>query len=241
MTNAQQFLEHHKAIERYFRRVYGTVNQYETFFQLIGKAEKKNAVVQHFADDLREYGELRNAIVHNRSPEQNAVIAEPHSFVVDRIAHIRTMLEHPKKLSSVMMTPVFIANTGDLLYPTAKRMLNYIYTHVPVYDEHGAFLGVLSETAILRWVGNRVQQGGQLKDDRLLAEITDWLDTSGNKYNDFEFLPATTPVLDAKRRFEIALEHGRRLGAIFVTRTGKAAEPIQGIITAWDFPRLTID
>jgi predicted transcriptional regulator len=241
MTNAEQFLSHHVAIEKYLRRTYGSVSQHETFFQLITKAEKKNAVIQYYSDDLREYGELRNAIVHNRSPESNTVIAEPHSFVVDRISHIRSMIEHPKKVSAVMTAPVFTASVADLLYPTAQKMIRQLYTHVPVYNNTGDFVGVLSETAILRWVGNRVKQNKQLEENRTIAEIIDWLDKTGNKHNDYEFMPKNTAVLDVKKRFEHALEQGRRLGAIFITKTGKSTEKIEGVITAWDFPRLTLD
>lgn len=47
-------------------------------------------------------------------------------------------------------------------------------------------------------------------------------------------------VLDVKKRFEQALQEGRRLGAIFVTKSGKSSEPIAGMVTAWDLPRLTL-
>lgn len=241
MTNAEQFLEHYGAIERYLRRVYGSKGQYDTFLQLVTKAEKQHTVINYYANDLREYGELRNAIVHNRTPEENAIIAEPHSFVVERMSHIRVMIEHPKKVGDVMTKPVYRASTSDLLYPTAQKMIQQLYTHIPVYDTDGKFAGVLSETAVLRWVGNRVKQNKQLKEDRTIAEIIEWLDVSGNKYNDYEFMPKNAPVLDAKKRFELALNEGRRLGAIFVTKTGKANEPIAGLITAWDFTRLTLD
>lgn len=240
MTNAEQFLEHYAAIERYMRRVYGSPGQYDTFLQLITKAEKQHSIIKYYASDLREYGELRNAIIHNRAPDSNAIIAEPHSFVVERMAHIRAMIEHPTKIKDVMTSPVFRVTTTDLLYSTAQTMLNNIYTHVPVYEE-GSFVGVLSESAILRWVGHRVANNKQLVASRTIAEVKDWLDISGNTYNDYEFVPRTSIVLDVKKRFELALQEGRRLGAVFVTKTGKTTEPIEGIVTAWDFPRLAVD
>ena len=239
MTNAEQFLEHYAAIERYMRRVYGSPGQYDTFLQLITKAEKQHSIIKYYASDLREYGELRNAIIHNRAPDANAIIAEPHSFVVERMAHIRAMIEHPTKIKDVMTSPVFTAQTTDVLYHTAKTMLDNIYTHVPVYDGD-TFIGMLSESAILRWIGHRVSNK-QLVATRTIAEIKDWLDASGNTYNDYEFVPRSTIVLDVKKRFEFALQEGRRLGAVFVTKTGKTTEPIEGIVTAWDFPRLSID
>ena len=156
------------------------------------------------------------------------------------MAYIRSMIEHPIKIKDVMTSPVFTAAVDDLLYPTAQKMLEEVYTHVPIYDNR-AFVGVLSESAILRWVGHRVGASKQLNASRKIAEVKNWLDVSGNMYNDYEFVPRNTIVLDVKKRFELALLEGRRLGAVFITKTGKADQPIEGIVTAWDFPKLSID
>ena len=239
MTNAEQFLDHYIAIERYLRRAYGSQGQYETFLQLVTKAERQQSVIRYYAADLREYGELRNAIIHNRTPEDNAIIAEPHSFVVERMAHIRNMIEHPIKIADVMTTPVYIAKLEDYVYETAQKMFQNVYTHVPVYDGD-TFVGVLSESAILRWIAQRVVKNRTLTTEHTISELTTWLDQSGNKFNDYEFVPHTMVVLDVKKRFEQALQEGRRLGAIFVTKSGKSSEPIAGMVTAWDLPRLTL-
>lgn len=239
MTNAKKFIEHFSAIERYLRRSFGTPGQFESFLQLVTKAEAQHAIIRYYADDLREYGELRNAIVHKRAPDDSAIIAEPHKIVVERMAHIQSMIEHPIRVTDVMTQPVFIATTKNLVYPTAQAMHQNIYTHVPVYDGK-VFKGVLSESAILRWIGQKVRDDQQLHTEHAIGELTKYLDQSGNKFNDYEFMPKTMNVLDAKRRFEISLDQGRRLGAIFITNSGKNTEKIQGIITAWDLPRLTL-
>ena len=241
MTNAELFLDHFGVIEKYLRRSYGSKGQFETFLQLITKAEKQHLVIKHYAADLREYGELRNAIIHNRSPQENTVIAEPHSFVVERMAHIRKMIEDPIKVKDVMTSPVYTANTFDEIYATAQKMFNNVYTHVPVYTDTKEFAGVLSESAILRWIGYMVTNGNVITNSHTINEMRDWLDVSGNKFNDYEFVPQAMPVLEVKKRFENALQEGRRLGSIFVTKTGKQSEPIIGMVTAWDLPRLSLD
>ena len=38
--------------------------------------------------------------------------------------------------------------------------------------------------------------------------------------------------------FEEAIEKGRRLGALVITKSGKKDELPIGIITAWDLPRI---
>lgn len=240
MTNAEQFLQQYSAIERYLRRMYGTQGQFETFLQLITRAEKQHMVIRFYAADLREYGELRNAIVHNRTPEENAIIAEPHSYVVERMAHIREMIEHPIKIRDVMTKPVFTATLDDEVYAIAQKMFKNVYTHVPIYDE-GVFAGVLSESAILRWIGQKITQKTLVNTTHTIGELVAWLDQSGNKFNDFEFIPRNSGILEVRKRFESALEEGRRLGAIFVTQTGKSTEPVLGLVTAWDLPRLVLE
>lgn len=239
MTNAEQFLDHYITIERILRKHYGSKGRHDTFLQLVTIAERKSSLIKYFADDLREYGELRNAIVHNRTPDENAIIAEPHSFVVDHMANIRHSIENPIKVKDVMTKPVFTADINDNITKTAQKMYNKIYTHVPIYDKD-KFMGVLSESALLRWVGELSRTGRQLDSERSVGEMLHQLDQPGNKFNDYEFIPKNTFILDAKARFENALSQGHRLGAIFVTKTGKNTEKIEGLITAWDLPKLKL-
>lgn len=239
MTNAEQFIVHYIAIERVLRRVYGSKGQYETFLQLVSKAEKKHSVISYYANDLREYGELRNAIVHNRTPEENAIIAEPHSYVVERMAIIRANIEKPIKIKDVMTKPVFIRKDTDNIFKTAKKMFDNVYTHVPIYKDDN-FMGILSETALLRWAGSYANNNMVLNKEATINEMLNLLDQPGNKFNDYEFAPKNMYVLDSRARFESALSNGRRLGAIFITKTGKKDEKIEGMLTAWDLPRLKL-
>jgi CBS domain-containing protein len=240
MTNAEIFLDHYLAIEKYLRRVYGSRGQYDTFLQLVTKAEKNHSVFSYYASDLREYGELRNAIVHNRAPSDNTIIAEPHSYVVERLGHIRKMIEDPLKIKDIMTSPVFIVKTDQGIFSTAQTMYKNIYTHVPVYDK-GSFVGILSESALLRWVGYRTQSGEVLDKTNNIKAMVEFLDQPGNKFNDYIFLPRNTLILDAKQYFDTALRQGRRLGAVFITKTGKNTETIEGMLTAWDLPRIELD
>lgn len=239
MTNAEQFLDHYSAIEQYLRRTYGSKNIHDTFLQLITKAEIHHSVIAYYANDLREYGELRNAIVHKYAPQENSIIAEPHSFVVERMAHIRKMIEDPLKIKDVMVKSIKIANVEDSIYDVAINMYKNIYTHVPVYEE-GKFIGVLSESSLLRWTGYQAKRGVALNTTNKILRMKKFLDVAGNKFNDFEFVPNNTLILDVRDKFEKALYEGRRLGVVFATKTGKNSEYIEGLLTAWDLPKLRL-
>lgn len=239
MTNAEQFLEHYIVIEKMLRKTYGSKSHHETFLHLVAKAEKKSSLIRHYANDLREYGELRNAIVHNRTPNSSEIIAEPHSFVVATMAKIRQNIEKPLKIKDVMTRPVFTATIDDNITATARLMYQKLYTHVPIYNG-SKFEGVLSESALLKWVGELSEGNRPLDAKRTILEMVHQLDQPGNKFNNYEFASRNMFVLDVKNRFEQAMDEGIRLGAIFITKTGKMTELIDGMVTAWDLPKLTL-
>lgn len=238
MTNSQKFIDDFKAIESLLRRRYGSKMTFSSFLQVLKKAEEQDMTVAYFSNDLREYAELRNAILHNRSPESNEAIAEPHFVVVKRIAGIRGYLENPPKISKVAKGPVYSARGSHSILATARLMFNEVYTHVPVYDEKNNFKGVLSETSLLRYVGSQLDK--VLHSDAIIEDMYQFLDKSGDKFNDHIFLPEHFGLLEARAKFVESANIGTRLGAIFVTQNGSSQKTIKGIITAWDLPSLEV-
>jgi hypothetical protein len=79
MTYSGRFLNASAPIEKHLRTIVDG-ERYVTFAALVDKASAGSAVVRRYRDDLREYGDLRNAIVHERS--DGYPIAEPHANVV---------------------------------------------------------------------------------------------------------------------------------------------------------------
>jgi hypothetical protein len=86
MKNSERFLNAFVAIEKYLQNKCG-LNQWETFSQLIFVASKSMPEVRRYRYDLREYGELRNAIVHDYRGD-GYVIAEPNTIAVESIEKI---------------------------------------------------------------------------------------------------------------------------------------------------------
>lgn len=239
-SNSQRFIDDFRAIESLLRRRYGSKMAYNTFLQILKRAEEQNITIAYFANDLREYAELRNAILHNRSPGSAEAIAEPHDTIANRIHGIRKFLENPPTINKYAARTVYTARGNDELLPTARLMFEKIYTHVPVYDLKKQFKGVLSETSLLRYVGSQIRAGKRINSEALVEDIYEHLDQSGNKLNDFIFLPANFGMLETRAKFDQAVNEGRRLGAVFITKNGRSNQPITGMITAWDLTKLTV-
>src|SRR5699024_11877381 len=70
--------------------------------------------LKRYRDDLLEFAELRNAIVHNRIDTDYA-IAEPHLSVVESIEAIEQEITEPKKVYPLFSRKVIIFQESDSL------------------------------------------------------------------------------------------------------------------------------
>src|ERR1700730_6788294 len=85
------------------------------FSSIVIEAAKKDAAVRAYKDDLLEYGDLRNAIVHDRG-KALVLLADPHEEVVTRIEEIWDRLSRPRTLRSLARpVPLRIFETNDPL------------------------------------------------------------------------------------------------------------------------------
>ena len=68
MSNAERFLDAYARIEKILYEIIRET-KYVPFSQMITRASRENLIISSRANDLRQYHELRNAIVHNRGKE----------------------------------------------------------------------------------------------------------------------------------------------------------------------------
>lgn len=64
MSNADRFLEAFNAIENFLRRNLEARN-FVSYFNLIDDMSESNLIVRQYRDQLRLFGNLRNAIIHS--------------------------------------------------------------------------------------------------------------------------------------------------------------------------------
>lgn len=83
MNNYERFMNAFTAIEKYLRKYKTSDKTHESFYGLVEKAKKKDAIVRQYELDLKELADLRNAITHERT--DGHPIAEPYPSTVDLI------------------------------------------------------------------------------------------------------------------------------------------------------------
>lgn len=189
---------------------------------------------EHFRSDLEELSELRNVLVYEY--KHDADLALPSQWAIKRLKEILNKLKNPQTAYSIASKPVDICKLDSNLSEIISKMSEKNFTHVPVVDQNGKFVGVISESVIVNWTANCLKGEVQNLPDTKVSDIASLIKEPINNY--WIFAAMNTDGFKILRLFQEYIENNKRLGAIFVTKTGKSSENIMGIITAWDLGRI---
>ncbi len=114
---------------------------------------EKKFYVRSIAATPREFGDLRNAIMHGYS--DNHPLATPYPSTTVELENILKLLAAPPTLGATFRRTVFTCTISDSVGGVARTMLAEDYSQVPVYDETRSFLGLLNSETISRWMTTR--------------------------------------------------------------------------------------
>ncbi len=93
---------------------------------------------------LKYFGELRNHITHGIK-QHGHTMAYPSSHAIAKLQRFKESILQPPRAIDVFARKVYTCLDTDLFTDVLSMMHEYGYTHVPVYDEAGHFVGVLTE------------------------------------------------------------------------------------------------
>jgi CBS domain-containing protein len=229
-ANSERFLAAYRAIETVLRRRVDT-SAYVGFRALVHEAARKEPAVRRYEIDLRQYGDLRNAIVHeDRGGEP---IAEPHLNVVDDLERIAALLSDPPKIGAHFAKPVVTAAADQRVGLAARTMYDGRFSQLPVYASEG-FLGLLTAETVMRWVAAHLTDDVGLLEEQPVADVLRYAEDPENHV----FMSRDKTIFEALEAFERFSRDGKSLDAIIVTHSGRQSESPLGIVTIFDFPRL---
>ena len=231
MSNAQAFLALFNKIEQFLDKLNNST-EHHGFRRLVDDLSKHNSLVANYKLELVDYLELRNAIVHKST---DMPIAEPYPEIIKKMQRIYDDLSNPPKAINIAAKPVYTCTTKTPILEVIKEMNQNFYTSIPIYYQN-QFIGVFSDNSLTRWLAH-TNKPLNLK-NILVSQVQDYFDKADNKFNSYKFMNIETDVFTIKRAFTSFTEEKMRLGAIFLTQNGQKNEKIQGIITAWDLPKI---
>lgn len=229
-NNAERFLIAYSTIEHEMERILD-LKDHRRFFELVDKSARVNPVIERYRFDLREYSELRNAIVHDRSGGE--IIAVPTSEVVVKIERIAALLVEPPKVAPLFIREVLTLSGS---YPVSRAIRDFSrmsYTQAPVYV-NDKLIGLLTSNMIVKWMGI-CMINNQKEVDLHGTSLTDVINKAGHE-NDYELVSVNHSLFAVPDLFYRWQHEGRKLEAVLITQNGGPAEPIIGIITNRDLP-----
>ena len=226
MTNAERFLSAYNNIDHSLRNQYN-FKRAMAFTDMIRRCVIINSVVRKYEDDLIDFSRLRNAIVH--SGNENDIIAEPHSNVVEKLEHIAKLIcTPPRVIDSICKKDVLIVQARDTVKSVVETISKSGYSNVPVYDNE-KLIGIANGQRLLDAIGKAMLNGRKIDDfckSMTIGEIV------SNQISDTYYALA-----DENITLEQALNtfyRNRKVLVILITKNGSDFEKPLGIVSVAD-------
>ncbi|EOT44503.1 CBS domain-containing protein [Enterococcus columbae] len=226
MTNADTFLASFNRIEKWLRAKLDSPSSMG-FSQMVRLVSKKGHVsVKKYEEDLYQFAQLRNAIVHDKVlPE--FVIAEPNDWAVIRIQEIEQALIKPKTIGQLFSKKVVMFEKNTPLLELLKIAEKKKYSQFPLQHQ-GQLIGVITLRMLGYWFARYATQNQLLNLQNLTAN--DLLMADGKKSN-YLLLDQAVSCDEAESLFH----QQPTLEVIFITEVVSNNLSIVGIIRPRDF------
>lgn len=196
-----------------------------SFVEMVRRLAKQNETeIKKYEDDLLQFAQLRNAIIHERI-STNFVIAEPNEWTIQRIQKIESRLIDPQKVYPLFKKKVTTFCYQDSLQELLRVINERGYSQFPIYDGH-EFKGLVTVHGLGLWLASQVA-GDQITISR--KKIEDILRSDRRRKN-YQFVHQNQFVFQVEKIFS----ENPTLEAVMITENGDENEKLLGIIRPRD-------
>ena len=199
----------------------------------IAKGAERDGIVRKNRRLLVYIRDVRNALQHPKHSSEGDAVQVSEAFL-DEVQALLSYLKKPPTASSVgvLRKQIKTASLTDRLGDLADEMKQGGFSHVPILDECDAVIGVFNEAAIFDhlWAETETIVGRQMQ----ISDILPHCRLDADHTETFRFVKPRTPLDDLVEMFRALESPTTRVGAVFVTPSGKKTEPLQRLITSWD-------
>lgn len=230
MRTSDAFLTIFSDIEKWLRASVGA-EKTTSFYQLVERTAESNRIVRRYKDDLKEYADLRNAIVHERS--DGHVIAEPNERAVSNFERIKQALLQPPKVIPRFQMTVKTRTADESIGPALADMHEGSFSQLPIL-KNGRVVALLTSETVVRWLAS------ELENDLVSLQETPIQEVLGHVEDEdhYCFLPRSASLHEVIARFEEFTARGKDLDAILITDAGQPDQGLLGILTVYDLPAI---
>lgn len=177
--------------------------------------------------------ELRNILQHPQHRAPGPAFQVSEAFLDESRKLLRRLQDPPTAMKlGVARAQIRTAAPDERLGALAAEMKRKGFSHLPILDDHGAVIGVFNEAAVFEhlWVGTEAIVGR----DMPLSDILDYCRLDAGHTESFHFVDPRMPLEEVVQKFVALDTPATRVGALFVTASGRRTETLQRMITPWD-------
>lgn len=229
-TANESFIRLFEDIAREVNRRAGTPSSHSVEIE---KACERDGLVRRNRTLLTYVRDVRNTLQHPKHRSNGDAVLVSQAFL-DEVTALVNQLKNPPTANSVGVPRRNIKTAGfeDRLGDLAETMKAGRFTHIPILNDSDAVVGVFNEAAVFEylWRDTETIVGRQMK----IGDILDCCRLDSGHTESFRFVRPRAPIDDIVDMFAAVQSPSTRLGAVFVTASGREAEPLQRLITPWD-------
>lgn len=224
------FAQTFEALKEEINRRAGVQDSHNLELDLAARCDR--AVVKH-QRLIRYIRDVRNALQHPRHNSQMPAFHVTELFL-NEVRGVLNALQHPPRASSICVKrgDLHVARVSDTIGAVIDVMKAKNFSHIPMLDEQDKVSGVFNEAAIFDYFcSDEIIDAGR---DLTISAILRHCSLDANHTEKFGFVRPTATEDDLIAEFTSVAGPLTRVGALFVTPSGKISEPITGMITPWD-------
>lgn len=199
----------------------------------IERASSRDGAVRKNRSLLIYMREVRNTLQHPQHHSAGAAVQITEPFLAETLKLLDYFQNPPTAgLVGVPRKTITTGRLTDTLGGLADEMKSGGFSHLPILDDGGAVIGVFNEAAVFDhlWSEPEIIVGRDMK----VADIMRHCQLDAGHTETFQFVNPRTSLEDLVAMFLSVASKRTRVGAAFVTASGKSSEPLQRLITPWD-------
>ncbi|HMQ96191.1 MAG TPA: CBS domain-containing protein [Candidatus Saccharibacteria bacterium] len=232
MTRAEEYRIEFNKLETILKKRANARSE-DSISSVVSLLVSKDRVVRQFERHIRQFIELRNAIIHQST---NRAIAEPYEETIAALRQLVVNIEQPKTAWDIATTQLIKVGLDDNLSEVVRRMAQMHITSLPIVEDKRV-VGFVSESTVVRIVDKAFEQGGALIDEAKIKDVA-YDKPYGDASDIYSYVTRKVTVYEIEDMFNDAIKQGKRLLAILVSDKGDASATPLGIITAWDLHKI---
>lgn len=228
--NSEVFIQIFAQIEAWLRKE-ARADRATSFYQLVERVASQDRSVLRYKDDLKEFADLRNAIVHERT--DGHVIAEPNDRAVKDFERIRAALLSPPAVIPLFQRSVQSRNVDEAVGKAVSDMRSGSFSQLPILS-NGKVTALLTSETVVRWLASEVSNDLVSLMDTKITEVLPHTEDLDH----FCFLSRRATLHEVLVCFEDFAARGKDLDAILISQDGKPEQTLLGILTVYDLPSI---